>query len=344
MLSVPSPTPKSTPRPGTSPTLDELRVVAPAAAARGELRVHDLVRAHRLLVDMPVMTPSEACVSNCTWWMCMLALEKPANRSRRLLAGERHRDAVADVGADRQRLGRLACRRGRRPCSWRGRRSCRSGRRPGVGDLDRSPSIATTLNVRTARRPGRSRRCAWPTGSGRCRGRGAAPSRRAMARRSGRSARTAGVCPMCVRISGNAGRPLIGSNRMSGRLPDPQLPSVARIGRRVPWVTSGRSGPRRRSGPRARRGRRARSDRVGRPASSRPRRPWLSGGTPCGGQLRADPVVQVGLGDRGAVGHRTADQAGRIDRVGGRGAVRQGREVGLLACCRRARSPTCPTT
>ena len=58
-------------------------------------------------------------------------------------------------------------------------------------------------------------------------------------------------------------------------------------------------------------------------------------------QLRADPGVQVGRRDRRAVGHRAPDQACRGHRVRQRRAIRQGGEAGLVACRRRARSPTC---
>ena len=75
------------------------------------------------------MTPSEACVSNCTWWMWMFDLREVVRGvGVAELAGQRHGIALADVGAQRQRLERLRAVEHCRPCRGPGRRPCRSGR------------------------------------------------------------------------------------------------------------------------------------------------------------------------------------------------------------------------
>ena len=75
MLSVPRPTAIQTPRRNLA-TLARVMVVAPGAAATVSCGSTSLYGRIDCSYEKPEMTPSEPCVSNWTWWMWMLVLEK----------------------------------------------------------------------------------------------------------------------------------------------------------------------------------------------------------------------------------------------------------------------------
>src|SRR4051812_29217161 len=73
MASVPSPTAMNSPSWNLA-VLESATLCVPAAA--GAVRVGSSIVCGRIDCsnDKPLMTPSDAWVSNCTWWMCMLTL------------------------------------------------------------------------------------------------------------------------------------------------------------------------------------------------------------------------------------------------------------------------------
>ncbi len=195
-------------------TLERLSVVAPASALWVICGSSAWNGRTVCSYDMPVITPSEACVSNCTWWMWMFDFEKPEKSFASCCK------LVRVTATQSPMFARIASGwTGLRPAST----SATSVRQDedlavgidGAGARQLQPQAVERHDVEVA--DGGARRTDAVCAARPRRWRGAAMagrrSLRATAHPSGRSARTAGACrrayaatgTRCARFAGRTG-------------------------------------------------------------------------------------------------------------------------------------------
>src|SRR6185436_3647169 len=230
MSFVPSPTPMNTLLHAPPPaqlctnfaTLDSCRVVEPAAASTVRDGSSALYGRTDCSNDMPLMTPSDACGSNCTWWMCMLTFANPSNVFASVCS------LVSVTASQSPMFERIASGCAGFVPAYTPALSCASVNRRPFGSVCVRVTlignvIATTLNLRVGAPFGQSESCRLAYGSTAVDVTGVRAALPMLLPSHGVPVwplpENGGLNPMCGRISGHAGLPFNGSNMIFGLTP-----------------------------------------------------------------------------------------------------------------------------